>query len=393
MATDDAVTQPFTDAIAEAEKLVASAPHIESEADLLEGLEYLAGSIAASLHLVYNFSTEHPVLLSGTGPFTKMGLDNPDFLYFATQIDGHHDYVLSGTRGSTVDLNFQLLDSAYTDRDVPESVTAFDDRNLAIHEDGSYRVSIGAAPVTGCDTHIPIAPRPAQLIVREAYNDWTENRGTVAISRADTLGTGATPLTKEFVLGRYIGAGHHLINRVKTWLQFPQWFYMNNPPNVFEPPRITPGGLSSQFSSVGYFELEPGQALIVTVPKSDAPYQGFQLGSMWYVSLDYINHQTSLNSHQSHVDPDGKIRLVISDRNPGLDNWIETVGHRRGFLKFRWQRTNRPILDQDGPRAEVVDFDRIKVSLPFHADHIVTAEQWRSRIAARQTAVATRMLG
>ncbi|SIK61285.1 Uncharacterised protein [Mycobacteroides abscessus subsp. abscessus] len=28
MATDDAVTQPFTDAIAEAEKLVASAPHI-----------------------------------------------------------------------------------------------------------------------------------------------------------------------------------------------------------------------------------------------------------------------------------------------------------------------------------------------------------------------------
>ncbi|WP_236740130.1 hypothetical protein, partial [Mycobacteroides abscessus] len=338
------MTQPFTDAIAEAEKLVASAPHIESEADLLEGLEYLAGSIAASLHLVYNFSTEHPVLLSGTGPFTKMGLDNPDFLYFATQIDGHHDYVLSGTRGSTVDLNFQLLDSAYTDRDVPESVMAFDDRNLAIHEDGSYRVSIGAAPVTGCDTHIPIAPRPAQLIVREAYNDWTENRGTVAISRADTLGIGAAPLTKEFVLGRYIGAGHHLINRVKTWLQFPQWFYMNNPPNVFEPPRITPGGLSSQFSSVGYFELEPGQALIVTVPKSDAPYQGFQLGSMWYVSLDYINHQTSLNSHQSHVDPDGKIRLVISDQNPGVVNWIETVGHRRGFLKFRWQRTNRPMV-------------------------------------------------
>lgn len=158
MATDDAVTQPFTDAIAEAEKLVASAPHIESEADLLEGLEYLAGSIAASLHLVYNFSTEHPVLLSGTGPFTKMGLDNPDFLYFATQIDGHHDYVLSGTRGSTVDLNFQLLDSAYTDRDVPESVTAFDDRNLAIHEDGSYRVSIGAAPVTGA-THTYRSPR------------------------------------------------------------------------------------------------------------------------------------------------------------------------------------------------------------------------------------------
>ncbi len=393
MTADDSVTQPFTEAIAEAERLVVSAPHIESESDLLEGLEYLAGSIAASQHLVFNFSAEHPILLSGTGPFAKMGLDNPDFLYFATQIDGRHDYVLSGKRGDTVDLNFQLLDNEYTDRDVPGSVAAFDDRSLAIATDGSYRISIGASPVTGCLTHIPIAPRPVQLIVREAYNDWSENRGTVVISRADTLGTGTSPITRDFIAGRYLGAGLHLINRVKTWLQFPQWFYMNNPANAFEPPRITPGGLSTQFSSVGYFELEPHQALIVTVPKSDAPYQGFQLGSMWYVSLDYINHQTSLNAHQSHVDPDGKIRLVISDENPGVANWIETVGHGRGFLKFRWQRTDRPILDEDGPRTEVVDIDRVKDALPFSADSVVTTEQWRSRIAARQTAVAARMLG
>lgn len=390
---DGVVTQPFTDAIAEAERLVTTAPHIESESDLLEGLDYLAGSIAASVHLVFNFSAEHPMLLSGTGPFTKMGLDNPDFLYFATQVDGRHDYVLSGTRGSTVDLNFQLLDSDYTDTEVPGSVTAFDDRDLVIAEDGSYRVSIGATPIADCHKHIPIAARPAQLIVREAYNDWSERRGTVVISRADTIGSGAVPLTKDFIAGRYMGAGLHLVNRVKTWLQFPQWFYMNNPANVFEPPRITPGGLATQFSSVGYFELEPHQALVVTVPKSEAPYQGFQVGSMWYVSLDYANHQTSLNAEQSHVDPDGMIRLVISDQNPGVSNWIETVGHRRGFLKFRWQRTDRPILDEDGPRAEVVDFDRLPATLPFYADGAISEQQWRNRIAARQTAVAARMLG
>ncbi len=390
---DGVVTQPFTDAIAEAERLVTTAPHIESESDLLEGLDYLAGSIAASVHLVFNFSAEHPMLLSGTGPFTKMGLDNPDFLYFATQVDGRHDYVLSGTRGSTVDLNFQLLDSDYTDTEVPGSVTAFDDRDLVIAEDGSYRVSIGATPIADCHKHIPVAARPAQLIVREAYNDWSERRGTVVISRADTIGSGAVPLTKDFIAGRYMGAGLHLVNRVKTWLQFPQWFYMNNPANVFEPPRITPGGLATQFSSVGYFELEPHQALVVTVPKSEAPYQGFQVGSMWYVSLDYTNHQTSLNAEQSHVDPDGMIRLVISDQNPGVSNWIETVGHRRGFLKFRWQRTDRPILDEDGPRAEVVDLDRLPATLPFYADGAISAQQWRNRIAARQTAVATRMLG
>ena len=35
---DGVYSQPLLEAIAEAEKLVAEAPHIESEADLLEGL-------------------------------------------------------------------------------------------------------------------------------------------------------------------------------------------------------------------------------------------------------------------------------------------------------------------------------------------------------------------
>ncbi|GAS94572.1 uncharacterized protein RMCC_1538 [Mycolicibacterium canariasense] len=393
MPHDDPLTRPFADAIAEAERLVRSAPHIESESDVLEGLQYLAGGIAASLHLVFNFSEEHPMLLSGTGPFTKMGLDNPDFLYFATQLDGRHSYVLSGTRGSTVDLNFQLLDGSYSDSSVPGNLNAFDDRSLQITDDGSFRMSIGAEPVDGCSGHLAMRPGPAQLIVREAYNDWAERRGTVAVGRADSVGAAAPAFTEDFIAGRYTAAGMHLINRIKTWLQFPQWFYLNNPPNVFEPPRVTPGGLTTQFSSVGFFELEPHQALVVTVPRSNAPYQGFQLGSTWYVSLDYINHQTSLNAHQSHVDPDGNIRLVISEQNPGVANWIETVGHRRGFMKFRWQRCDREIGPADGPRAEVVDVGSLPTSLPFYADSTVTAAQWKARIAARQWAVATRMLG
>jgi hypothetical protein len=393
VSSEELVSRPFTEAIAEAERLVAAAPHIKSEADLLEGLQYLAGGISASLHLVFNFSDDHPMLLSGTGPFTKMGLDNPDFLYFAAQIDGRNTYVISGRRGTTVDLNFQLLDSSYTDSSLPDELNAFDDRALGLGVDGTYRISLGAAPAPGCSTHIPMKPGPTQLIVREAYNDWSEQRGSMALTRWDTAGSGASPLDQSFITDRYAGAGIHLVNRIKTWLQFPQWFYQNNPANTFEPPRITPGGLASQFSSVGIFELEPHQALVVTIPRSRAPYQGFQVGSMWYVSLDYINHQTSLNAHQSQIDPDGNIRLVISENNPGIANWIETVGHRRGFMKFRWQRTEQVIGADNGPQAEVVDLERLPRVLPYFSDNVVTDGHWRSRIAARQVAVASRMLG
>ena len=78
-------SQPLIDAIAEAEQLVAAAPFIESEADLLEGLQYLA---AASRHARTWRSTTSATIRSCTAarPFTKMGLDNPDTLYFGTRV-------------------------------------------------------------------------------------------------------------------------------------------------------------------------------------------------------------------------------------------------------------------------------------------------------------------
>ena len=89
-------SQPLQDAIAEAESLVAAAPFIESEADLLEGLQYLAGCIAGCTHLAFDYDRDHPFMQSGTGPFTKMGLDNPDTLYFGTRVQPGHEYVVTG---------------------------------------------------------------------------------------------------------------------------------------------------------------------------------------------------------------------------------------------------------------------------------------------------------
>ena len=173
-------------------------------------------------------------------------------------------------------------------------------------------------------------------------------------------------------------------NRVKTWLQFPQWFYLDIPVNTMVPPRLTPGGLATQYSSVGHFDLQPDQALVITLPVSDAPYVGFQLGSLWYISLDYINHQTSLNNTQAQADPDGKVRIVVSDQNPGVTNWVETLGHRRGFLQFRWQRVSRQLTEADGPTVELVDVDAVAATLPFFDHNKISEDDWRARIALRQ---------
>ena len=371
--------QPLLDAIVEAERLVREAPHIETEADLLEGLQYLAGGIAACTHLAFDYDRDHPFLQSGTGPLTKMGLDNPDTLYFGTRVQAGREYLVTGTRGTTTDLSFQLLGGEYTDDNVPDSETAFDDRKLDIAADGSFQWRFTPAA-------------NAQLVIREVYNDWSARRGMVAIARADTAGTAPAPLSNELIEKRFAVAGKQLVQRIKTWLQFPQWFYMNIPVNTMVAPRLTPGGLATQYSSAGHFELSPEEALVITLPVTDAPYLGFQLGSLWYISLDYINHQTSLNGTQAQADPDDKIRIVVADRDPGVTNWVETLGHRKGFLQFRWQRVSRQLTELDGPTVELVDFDAVKSRLPYHESNRISTEDWRARIALRQKQVGDRMV-
>jgi hypothetical protein len=373
-------TTSFAEAIAEAESLVAAAPFISSEADLLEGLQYLAGCIAACTSVAFDYDRDHPFLHSGTGPFTKMGLDNPDTMYFGTRVQPGHEYVVTGRRGTTTDVSFQLLGGEYTDDNVPDSETAFDDRKLDIADDGTFEWRFTPKSLS-------------QLVIREVYNDWSAHRGSFGISRTDTVGTAPPALTRELIEKRYAVAGKQLVQRVKTWLQFPKWFYDDLPVNTLTGPRLTPGGLATQYSSVGHFDLTPDQAVVITLPVTDAPYLGFQLGSLWYISLDYINHQTSLNGTQAQADPDGKIRIVVSDENPGVTNWCETLGHAKGYLQFRWQRVSRQLTEADGPTVELVDLDGVAAALPYYESNKITEEDWRARIALRQKHIGDRMVG
>jgi hypothetical protein len=389
------LTQSFADAVAEAEKIIVGAPHVRTEADLAEGYDYLAGNIRASLQLAWAYQRDFPYFVSSTGPYTKMGLDNPDALYFHSYLRDDAEYVVTGRRGTTTDLSFQVLDGDYSPVEVPGSLSAFDDRAIEIHGDGTFELRFG--PDDPGRNYFPLAPGAAMLLVREVYSDWdAERRGTIGIHRADRAGCAPPAADTGAMAKRYRVAGKILLSRLRTFLAFPEWFYLKLPVNTMTGPRLTPGGLASQFSSAGHYDLGNDQAMIVTVPAADrdvAPYQGIQLGSMWYVSLDYINHQTSLTADQAHTDPDGRLRFVISERDPGVANWLECTGHRRGYVQIRWQRLSRDLRPEDGPQIEVVPFADLPGVLPYHQQARVTPAEYAARIAARQAAVASRMLG
>ena len=249
--------------------------------------------------------SEHPLFINSTHQYSKQGLDNPDALYFHAFISGDHEYVVTGRRGTTADLSFQVMNGSYSPAEAPDSVAAFDDRALDVADDGTFEIRFGPAREDPPADYFVLAPDSSILIVREVYSDWsTEDRGELRIHRVDTLGT---------VPPGVVGAGGEEVRRRgedargpdQDVVRLPEWFTYKEPVNTLTEPQVTPGGLSSQFSSIGHYDLTEDEALVVIVPKADCAYQGIQIGSAWYISTDYVNHQTSLTAAQSHVDEDG----------------------------------------------------------------------------------------
>lgn len=374
----------FRAALAEAEEMVRNPPFECSSQELAEGLDYLAGSIRSALQMAFTYDLEHPVLVNPTHQYARQGLDNPDAIYFNAHLAPGASYVVSGRRGTTADLSFQVMDGSYSAEGAPNTVVAFDDRELDVAEDGSFEWRFGPELDLG---------RGSTLIVREVYDDWnTEERGQLRIQRLDTSGRPRPPLTPERVEKRYAVAAKLLVGRLKTWFAFPEWFTYVEPVNTLTFPKVTPGGLASQFSSIGHYSLRDDEAMVVTVPVSDCAYQAIQIGSRWYVSTDYEHHQTSLTKAQSQADPDGKFRYVLSERDPGIRNWLELCGHPRGVIMLRWQRLSRKLSESDGPIVEVVPFEEVPSRLPYHSANSLGPSDYARRIEERQVGIARRMI-
>ena len=87
------------------------------------------------------------------------------------------------------------------------------------------------------------------------------------------------------------------------------------------------------------------------------------------------------------------LRFVICERNPGIANWLELTGRRRGYVQLRWQRLTRDLGTADGPAVRLVPFAGLALALPYYEHARINAAGYAARIAARQAAVAERMVG
>jgi len=322
--------------------------------DRAEGFRYLSRLTRVALESYLEFADPlFPVLRRPAHETVKIGADNPDNYYQSAAIRGDCEYRLSGTRGTVHYLGFGTYAGGYGSSGRRGQTGYVDARELAVGPDGRFEVLLACRRPPAGTNWLAMEPDTSSLIVRQTFQD--RERECIADLRLERIGaTGAPEPLATALLDRGLqAAAAYVQGTASLFADWAEGFAKRRN----ELPRFDPVVAAAAHGDPnivyyhGYWELEPGQALLIEVTPPRCEYWNFQLGNHWMESLDYRYHRIALNHHGAIVAPDGSVRLVIAAEDPGVANWLDTAGHRRGTMCLRWVGAET----HPDPRTHVVD--------------------------------------
>ncbi|MGH6782340.1 MAG: hypothetical protein ACREB5_09570, partial [Sphingomonadaceae bacterium] len=154
-------------------------------------------------------------------------------------------------------------------------------------------------------------------------------------------------------------------------------------------PRVRPGGRG--FSTGGHFKLGPDEAWVVTLRPLGAASMGFQLTDPWGVAYDYVGRTSSLNDAQAKPNADGSYTFVVSQRDPGVYNWLDPEGQAAGLFAVRWQSLPQGAVPGVAIKdARVVSLAQLKQTLPVETK-LVTPDERKAQQAERAASYMRRL--
>jgi hypothetical protein len=363
----------------ESAQVVESAAAGGNRIDRAAGLRHLLVLLAAGVDEALRFDPD-PILCvqrASTNDIVSWGMECPDCLYTRATMRGGESYRLFGHRGTARYVGLQTMDG------IVATTNALVDE-LDTDGNGNFEVVLSADEHDG--NWMRIEGVHPTLTVRHFFYDWdVETPSSLRIERIGEPGVRETSVVDpDIVLSRQLVAlGDFAHDNLDFFIQFGA----APPANGFLPPidRTSIGGAAENKPVIGRWQLAADEALILEVEPPQGIYWSFSLGNPWWETIHYGRHQSSLNAHQTVVDPDGLVRVVVSEGDPGVANWLDTAGFSNGAMILRCVRTSTAPT----PRATVVAFDDIDAALPGGTTR-VTPDQRASVLQRRRRAVHER---
>lgn len=316
---------------------------------------------------VHTFGTrvEGPDLVPHTGALFPWGAPNHDTLYTFAPVDKDGVYRICGRKGD------ETISSVMLRRNGPNTgqihgapIGEFDVPDMPADADGNFSFILSLEKPAGYDGHwVAMNPETTGLVTRHVTTQAAQQDGTWSIERLDRA-PAPVRLGDDEVL-RSMRNAASFASKLSEFLMNLVKGMRDRGVNRLEPERYaSTGGLQHQLYLQGAFELADDEALIL---ESEVPetcfYWSVQLLDPFFAGIDPVVHQSSLNGDQVGVDPDGKVRLVISARDPGVANWLDTGGWGKGAMIWRWHSASSyPI-----PTLRAVKFADLDKEIPAGA--------------------------
>ena len=323
-----------------------------------EGFRYLTRLLRIALEMHVEFADPaFPGFFKTSHETAKIGADNPDNLYEYARLDGNLEYRIKGNRGSVYYLSFGTQKGGY-ETDGKMIQTGFlDASTLQVDEDGNFEIILSCQPQPG--NWLKLEPTSNSVLVRQTFLDRdVEVPAQLSIERvgADTRPGPLDPAMFEQALQR---VGSYVESTARLFADWSQSYlpHSNQLPPADQALCQSVGGDPNIFYYHSHWALAEDEALVIHVQKvPECDFWNLQINNYWMESLDYRYHRICFNKHQATYDQDGGVTLVLSERDPGVANWLQTAGIRQGTLCLRWVGASQ----QCHPTTRVVKIDQLQ---------------------------------
>ena len=308
---------------------------------------------------------------------------NPDDIYLYCPIRSDLRYRISGNRGTVYMITFNTQ-AALPGLPGPidhtgEFYSDLDDGDLQIDAGGNFEILVSAEKPEGyAGNWLRIKPGAIALMTRYRSYDWlNEVDPQMSIECLNPVEL-KKRLSPEEILDRIRQMAAMPVAATSLFYGMQNAVKANVGVNVFEPSRYG-GALSRQIYIPAVFEFEEDEALIL---ESDLPkvrgYWNFQLNDPYFNAIEYVYRLSSTNGHFAQVASDGRFYAVVSLRDPGVPNWLDTAGFKQGTIYGRWYDCDSHPL----PTLKRVKLADIRDHLPADTP-VVTPEQRAEQLRQR----------
>lgn len=282
-------------------------------------------------------------------------LAHEDMCQLAAPVRGDAAYRIHGNVSGLFDLNICLHDGPLN-RSGNWGNFGLDE--LETEADGSFTLVISQQRRPG--NWIEMRAQAALVSVRQYCHDWTRHRpAPLEIERIDSENAApprATPAQTAERLGEAAGQ----LGELLEFLAATAAFQTQGPFNTLGPPTRAATGSSHICYGWGHYQLDADEALVITFVPPRARQWTVEWLTPLFIKGDTINHQTSLNGCSARVDADGRVRIVVSGQDPGVQNWLDIGGYPSGLLSYRWIRSE----DAPQPYAQRAALRELHTLLP-----------------------------